>query len=133
MHETVLAGQTRCPCGSPSPDVRMVECKNPDCCVLQHTVCVRGLHAVPPHFNCEVCRINRADLFSVGTKILLHPTRLEHSEIRVDGTINNFVNLNTEFQIQGRDLHLTDYEGYEVQVWCILLNDAAHFRMHWPK
>lgn len=27
MYETALAGQTRCPCGSPSPDARMVEVK----------------------------------------------------------------------------------------------------------
>ncbi|KAL8119379.1 hypothetical protein AgCh_016773 [Apium graveolens] len=65
MYETALAGQTRCPCGSLSPaaySTDMVECKYPDFRVLQHEVCVRGLRANPPHFNCEVCQINCTDL-----------------------------------------------------------------------
>ncbi|XP_074323323.1 E3 SUMO-protein ligase SIZ1-like [Apium graveolens] len=134
-YESAHAGQTRCPCGSPSPDffkTVMVECKFPDCHVLQHKVCVRGLRAVPPHFHCEVCRMNRVDLLWVGMKNFLYPTRPELPEFKVDGT-NNTVNLNTKLEIQGRDLHLIDREGYEIQVWCILLNDAAQFRIHWLK
>ncbi|XP_074342917.1 E3 SUMO-protein ligase SIZ1-like [Apium graveolens] len=150
-YESAHAGQTRCPCGSPSPDffkTDMIEvkfklhlsqaycdfkrCKFPDCHVLQHKVCVQGLRAVPPHFHCEVCRINRADLLWVGMKNFLYPTRLELPEFRGDGT-NNTVNLNTDLEIQGRDLDLIDREGYKIQVLCILPNDAAQFRIHWPK
>ncbi|KAL1817456.1 hypothetical protein ACET3Z_020030 [Daucus carota] len=88
----------------------MVECGNPDCRVLQHKTCVLGLGPAPPHFYCEVCRINRAD--PIGP---------------------DEINFDTKLDINSEDMYLIEHKGYKVEVWSILLNDVFQFRMCWPK
>ncbi|KAK3003521.1 hypothetical protein RJ639_018196 [Escallonia herrerae] len=38
-----------------------------------------------------------------------------------------------EFRITRADIHLLEYKEYDVQVWCMLLNDSVPFRMQWPQ
>ncbi|XP_052210921.1 E3 SUMO-protein ligase SIZ1-like isoform X2 [Diospyros lotus] len=105
-----------CPCGSSSQTESMIKCVDPECHAWQHRGCVvisekpeEGITpAVPEVFYCELCRLKRAD-----------PT-------------NPVQGVEETFQLTRADKDLLLKQGYNVQAWCMLLNDKVPFRMHWP-
>ncbi|KAG6669904.1 hypothetical protein CIPAW_01G275100 [Carya illinoinensis] len=101
-----------CPCGSSLPTESMIQCVDPRCQVQQHIGCVivpeKPFSPPVPLFYCEMCRIKRAD-----------PT-------------NPLQNVEKTFQLTRDDTDLIRNTEYDVQVWCILLNDSVSFRMQWP-
>lgn len=42
-------------------------------------------------------------------------------------------NVETTFQITRANVHMLESGGYDVQAWCILLNDSVQYRMQWPQ
>ncbi|KAK9289595.1 hypothetical protein L1049_007751 [Liquidambar formosana] len=131
-----LDAKIRCPCESPLLIASMVQCQ--DCHVLQHTGCViiveepvEGLPPVPTQFFCETCRINRADPFLVTVAYLLHPVKLTtNAQVSGETPLQSVEKL---FHLTRADRELLQKPEYDVQVWCILLNDRVPFRMHWPQ
>jgi hypothetical protein len=61
--------KVRCLCSSTMLNDNMIKCEDAKCQVWQHMTCVlipdkptEGVSPeVPPHFYCELCRLNRAD------------------------------------------------------------------------
>jgi hypothetical protein len=61
--------KVRCLCSSTMLNDNMIQCEDAKCQVWQHITCVlipdkptEGVRPeVPPHFYCELCRLNRAD------------------------------------------------------------------------
>ncbi|KAL9388587.1 hypothetical protein Peur_017192 [Populus x canadensis] len=128
----------RCPCGSSLPTEFMIQCIDSKCQVQQHISCVIFLenpvesdHPIPPVFYCETCRIDRADPFWVTVAHLSLPVKLTSSNISMDGNIT-LQNVETTFQLTRSDQHLLQNCEYDVQAWCMLLNDNVLFRMQWP-
>ncbi|KAJ6720297.1 E3 SUMO-PROTEIN LIGASE SIZ1-LIKE ISOFORM X1, partial [Salix viminalis] len=126
----------RCPCGSSLPSKFMIQCIDSKCRVQQHISCVIFLespvesdHQIPPVFYCETCRIDRADPFWVTVAHLSLPVKLKSSNM--DGN-NTLQNVETTFQLTRADQHLLQNCEYDVQAWCMLLNDNVLFRMQWP-
>ncbi|KAJ6717714.1 E3 SUMO-PROTEIN LIGASE SIZ1-LIKE ISOFORM X1 [Salix purpurea] len=126
----------RCPCGSSLPSGFMIQCIDSKCRVQQHISCVIFLespvesdHPIPPVFYCETCRIDRADPFWVTVAHLSLPMKLKSSYM--DGN-NTLQNVETTFQLTRADQHLLQNCEYDVQAWCMLLNDNVLFRMQWP-
>ncbi|XP_077239513.1 E3 SUMO-protein ligase SIZ1-like isoform X2 [Tasmannia lanceolata] len=130
----------RCPCGSSLPTETMIQCEDPRCHVWQHLGCVvipekpmEGVPPdVPPQFFCEICRINRADPFWVTVAHPLHPVKLTVANLTTDGT-NPVQNVDKTFQLTREDRDLSQKTEYDLQAWCILLNDTVMFRMQWPQ
>ncbi|KAF5467150.1 hypothetical protein F2P56_017007 [Juglans regia] len=126
-----------CPCGSSLPTESMIQCVDPSCQVQQHIGCVivpeRPLEGSPPVplFYCEMCRIKRADPFWVTVVHILSPVKLVASTIPTDDT-NPLQNVEKTFQLTKDDRDLLQNTEYDVQAWCILLNDSVSFRMQWP-
>lgn len=127
-----------CPCGSSLPTESMIQCVDPGCQVQQHIGCViipdktvEGVPPVPPLFYCEICRIKRADPFWVTVRNLLSPVKLDASTIPTDGT-NPIQNVEKTFELTRDDKDLLQNTEYDVQAWCMLLNDSVSFRMQWP-
>ncbi|XP_062156490.1 E3 SUMO-protein ligase SIZ1-like isoform X2 [Alnus glutinosa] len=127
-----------CPCGSSLPTESMIQCVDPGCHVQQHIGCViipdktmEGIPPVPPLFYCEICRIKRADPFWVTVRNLLSPVKLVASSIPTDGT-NPIQNVEKTFELTRDDRDLLQNTEYDIQAWCILLNDSVSFRMQWP-
>jgi hypothetical protein len=50
----------------------------------------------------------------------------------VDGA-NPSQTVEKTFELRRTDRDLLHKQGYDLQVWCILLNDKVPFRMHWPQ
>ncbi|XP_058204682.1 E3 SUMO-protein ligase SIZ1-like isoform X3 [Rhododendron vialii] len=128
----------RCPCGSSLSTEYMIQCADPQCLVFQHICCViiqeeysEGIPPIPTLFYCEICRIRRADPFWVTVAHLLSPVKLITTNNDADGA-NPLQNVERTFQLTRADMALLDNEEYEVQAWCILLNDKVPFRMQWP-
>ncbi|XP_024466348.1 E3 SUMO-protein ligase SIZ1 isoform X4 [Populus trichocarpa] len=128
----------RCPCGSSLPTEFMIQCIDSKCQVQQHISCVIFLenpvesdHPIPPVFYCETCRIDRADPFWVTVAHLSLPVKLTSSNISMDGNITS-QKVETTFQLTRSDQHLLQNCEYDVQAWCMLLNDNVLFRMQWP-
>lgn len=132
--------KVRCPCGSSLLSDSMIQCEEPRCHVWQHICCViipeKPLEGVvpevPPQFYCEICRINRADPFWVTLAHPLLPVKLITSNVSTDGT-NPVQNLEKTFQLTRADRDLLQKSEYDLQAWCILLNDKVPFRMQWPQ
>ncbi|PIA38617.1 hypothetical protein AQUCO_02700085v1 [Aquilegia coerulea] len=131
--------KVRCPCGNTLPTESMVQCEDPRCRVWQHISCVmipekpmEAVPPVPPQFYCEICRITRADPFWVPVAHPLLPVKLSTSTIPTDGT-NPVQNVDKTFQLTRADRDLLQKNEYDVQAWCILLNDKVPFRMQWPQ
>ncbi|XP_043718706.1 E3 SUMO-protein ligase SIZ1-like [Telopea speciosissima] len=134
-----LEQKIRCPCGSSLPMESMILCEDSRCHVWQHISCViipekpmEGVPPVPPQFYCEICRISRADPFWVTLAHSLLPVKLTTSNIPTDGT-NPLQNVERTFQLTRADRDLLQKPEYDVQAWCILLNDKVPFRMQWPQ
>ncbi|XP_008789064.3 E3 SUMO-protein ligase SIZ1 [Phoenix dactylifera] len=130
----------RCLCGSSLITESMIKCEDLRCQVWQHIGCViipeKPMEGVspelPPHFYCEQCRINRADPFWVTIRHPLPPVKLTSSGITAEGT-NTMQNVERTFQLSRADREMLQKTEYDLQVWCILLNDKVPFRMQWPQ
>ncbi|KAJ8751353.1 hypothetical protein K2173_016547 [Erythroxylum novogranatense] len=128
-----------CPCGSPLETDSMIKCEDPRCQVRQHVDCViipekpmENDARLPDVFYCEVCRLSRADPFWVTIAHPLHPVKLATTNIPTDGS-NPVQVVEKTFQLTRADRDLLAKQEYDVQAWCILLNDKVPFRMQWPQ
>ncbi|OVA06961.1 zinc finger protein [Macleaya cordata] len=127
----------RCPCGISLRIEPMIQCEDPRCLVLQHTGCViipveptEGAPPAPSQFYCEICRINRADLFWETLGYPFWPMKLTVSS---DGK-NPKQNVEKTFILTNPEIEYLEKLDCDIQAWCILLNDKDTFRMmHWPK
>ncbi|XP_022998844.1 E3 SUMO-protein ligase SIZ1-like isoform X1 [Cucurbita maxima] len=133
--------KVRCLCGNALQTESMIKCEDPRCQVWQHISCVivpekltESNPPCPEHFYCEICRLNRADPFWVSVAHPLFPAKLitTSSNIPTDGT-NPMQSLDRTFQLTRADKDLLSKQEYDVQAWCMLLNDKVPFRMQWPQ
>ncbi|KAE9593210.1 putative chromatin regulator PHD family [Lupinus albus] len=129
----------RCLCGSTLETEPLVKCDDPKCHVWQHISCViipekpiEGIPPVPDKFYCELCRLSRADPFWVSVVHPLFPVKLTTTSISADGT-NPVQSLERTFQLTRADKDLVSKQEFDVQAWCMLLNDKVSFRMQWPQ
>ncbi|XP_058098651.1 E3 SUMO-protein ligase SIZ1 isoform X2 [Magnolia sinica] len=130
----------RCPCGSVLFNESMIQCEDPRCKVWQHMGCViipeKPMESVQPEvpsqFYCEICRLNRADPFWLTVAHPLFPVKMTTSNIPTDGT-NPVQNVEKKFQLTRADRDLLQKTDYDLQAWCMLLNDKVSFRMQWPQ
>ncbi|XP_068668398.1 E3 SUMO-protein ligase SIZ1-like [Aristolochia californica] len=130
----------RCPCGNTTQNVTTVKCEDPRCGVWQHLNCVvipekpmeGGQPEIPTQFYCEVCRVNRADPFWVTLGSTLLPVKLSPSNIPQEGG-NPVQIVEKTFTLNKADRELLQKPEYDLQAWCILLNDKVPFRMQWPQ
>ncbi|XP_072985592.1 E3 SUMO-protein ligase SIZ1-like isoform X1 [Typha latifolia] len=138
--EEVEDYKVRCICGSSLMTESMIKCEDPKCQIWQHISCViipeksaEGVSPKPPsHFYCELCRISRADPFWVTVSHPLRSIKLASSGITSDGT-STIQNLERPFQLSRVDREILQRTEYDLQAWCILLNDKVQFRMQWPQ
>uniref|UniRef100_A0ACD5XCB9 Uncharacterized protein n=1 Tax=Avena sativa TaxID=4498 RepID=A0ACD5XCB9_AVESA len=130
------ANNSHCVCGQTFLLGNVVKCE--DCQVQQHADCVlipekpTGRAEVPDHFYCQLCRLKRADPYLVTTGNLLLPVRLIYSNVANDGT-NVSQSVEKAFLLSRAEREIVQRAGYDIQVWCMLLNDKVQFRMHWPQ
>lgn len=132
--------KVRCPCGSSLITESMIKCEDPLCQVWQHIGCViipeNPVEGVPPeipsHFYCEICRIKRADPFWVTYGHPLLPLKITSPGPAADGT-TTLQNVDRTFPLSRADREMLQRAEYDLQVWCILLNDKVPFRMQWPQ
>nr|CAB3463760.1 unnamed protein product [Digitaria exilis] len=132
--------KVRCLCSSTMLNDNMIQCEDAKCQVWQHMTCVlipdkptEGVSPeVPPHFYCEMCRLSRADPFLVTTGNPLLPVKFMSSGVGNDGT-NVSQSVEKTFQLSRSDRETVQRQEYELQVWCILINDKVQFRMQWPQ
>ncbi|KAF8050736.1 hypothetical protein N665_1893s0003 [Sinapis alba] len=130
----------RCVCGSSLETDSMIQCDDPRCHVWEHVGCVivpekpmDGNPPIPESFYCEICRLARADPFWITVAHPLYSVRLASTNIiPTDGT-NTMQTVERTFQITRADKDLLDKQEYDVQAWCMLLNDKVLFRMQWPQ
>ncbi|KAG2673808.1 hypothetical protein I3843_Q033200 [Carya illinoinensis] len=129
----------RCLCGTSLESESMIKCEDPRCHVWQHIGCVIIMEKptevnpqVPDLFYCELCRLSRADPFWVTVANPLYPLKLTTTNIPTDGT-NPVQSLEKTFQLTRADKDLLAKQEYDVQAWCMLLNDKVPFRMQWPQ
>ncbi|XP_075105369.1 LOW QUALITY PROTEIN: uncharacterized protein LOC107763176 [Nicotiana tabacum] len=126
----------RCPCGSSLQTETMIQCEDRRCRTWQHVSCViipekpieGGAPPNPPEtFYCELCRLSRADPFWETIENPLNPVKLAFTSVPADGT-------NIEQRIE-KTFQLTTAvkQDYDLQAWCMLLNDKVQFRMQWPQ
>eukprot|EP01018_Ginkgo_biloba_P022238 Gb_39019 [translate_table: standard] len=136
----VPESKTCCPCGSSMDCDTMIQCDERKCGVWQHLGCViipenpiDGVQPeVPSQFYCDICRINRGDPFWVTLAQPLLPTKLTTSTMTAEGS-SPLQNVEKTFVLTRADRDLLQKPGYDIQVWCLLLNDKVPFRMHWPQ
>ncbi|XP_027343660.1 E3 SUMO-protein ligase SIZ1-like isoform X3 [Abrus precatorius] len=129
----------RCLCGSLLETESLIKCEDTRCSVSQHINCViipekpmEGIPPVPDKFYCEICRLTRADPFWVSVAHPLFPVKLTTTNIPTDGT-NPVQSVERTFQLTRANKELVSKSEYDVQVWCMLLNDKVPFRMQWPQ
>ncbi|XP_047319846.1 E3 SUMO-protein ligase SIZ1-like [Impatiens glandulifera] len=139
VEDTYEMERIRCPCGSSLQTDSMIKCEDPRCHVWQHISCVLipdkptdgVIPATPDTFYCEICRLNRGDPFLLSVAHPLYPVKLITTSIPTDGS-NPMLGVEKTFQLTRADKDLLKQE-YDVQAWCMLLNDKVPFRMHWPQ
>ncbi|KAF5822839.1 putative chromatin regulator PHD family [Helianthus annuus] len=132
--------KVRCPCGSSLKVDSRIQCEDSKCNVWQHMACViipekpmEGILPVPPtNFYCELCRLIRADPFWVTVAHPLLPVKLAIANVPTDGT-NPMQSIEKTFQLTRADRDMLVKPEYDVQAWCMLLNDKVSFRMQWPQ
>ncbi|KAF7153219.1 hypothetical protein RHSIM_Rhsim01G0195800 [Rhododendron simsii] len=130
----------RCPCGSSLQTDSMIKCEDQRCHVWQHVGCViipekptDGVLPAPPEiFFCEICRLRRADPFWTTVAHPLYPVKLTTTNVPTDGT-NPVQSVEKTFQLTRADKEKLAKQEYDVQAWCMLLNDKVSFRMQWPQ
>ncbi|XP_022756092.1 E3 SUMO-protein ligase SIZ1-like isoform X4 [Durio zibethinus] len=93
---------------------------------------MEGNPPLPDLFYCEICRLSRADPFWLTIAHPLYPVKLAVANIPTDGT-NPMQSVEKTFQITRADRDLLTKQEYDVQAWCMLLNDKVPFRMQWPQ
>ncbi|TVU01344.1 hypothetical protein EJB05_53214, partial [Eragrostis curvula] len=128
-----------CPCGNSMPNESMIKCVNPQCNVWQHVSCVivpekpadNSAPELPSCFYCEMCRISRADPFWVTINHPLLPILIAPANIEADGSYTAQYTAKS-FALSRANRELLQKDEYDLQVWCILLNDKVPFRMNWP-
>ncbi|XP_024985059.1 E3 SUMO-protein ligase SIZ1 isoform X1 [Cynara cardunculus var. scolymus] len=140
VEDTYRIEKVRCPCGSSLQADAMIKCEDHRCNVWQHIGCViipekpvEGiLPAPPPTFYCELCRLGRADPFWVPVGHPLYPVKLTIANAPTDGT-SPVQSVEKSFQLTKADRDLLGKPEFEIQAWCMLLNDKVSFRMQWPQ
>uniref|UniRef100_A0ACD5Y737 Uncharacterized protein n=1 Tax=Avena sativa TaxID=4498 RepID=A0ACD5Y737_AVESA len=139
LTESAQVVKVRCPCGNSMANGPMVKCDDPQCNVWQHVGCViiseKSADNVPTElpasFYCDICRINRADPFWVTVNHPLLPTAVAPSKIADDGSYT-VQYLEKTFPLSRANREMLQKAEYDIQVWCILLDDKVPFRIHWP-
>ncbi|EPS65870.1 hypothetical protein M569_08907, partial [Genlisea aurea] len=114
-------------------------CEDPKCNAWQHLACVlvtekslEGILPNPPDiFYCQTCRLIRADPFWVTVAHPLYPVKLNITSIPPDGS-NPTQSIEKTFQLTRADRDLLSKQDYDIQAWCMLLDDKVTFRMQWP-
>ncbi|KAJ0941368.1 putative chromatin regulator PHD family [Helianthus annuus] len=132
--------KVRCLCGSSLQTDSMIKCEDRKCNVRQHLACViipekpvEGIQPTrPTTFYCELCRLARADPFWVTMGNPLYPLKLTIASVPTDGT-SPMQNVEKTFHLTKADRDLLAKSEFELQVWCMLLNDKVSFRMQWPQ
>ncbi|KAJ6793623.1 E3 SUMO-protein ligase SIZ1-like isoform X2 [Iris pallida] len=132
--------KVRCPCGSSLLTESMIQCEDSRCQVWQHIDCViipekptEGIQPeVPPCFYCELCRLSRADPFWLTVSHPLLPTKMVSCGIAPDGS-SLVHSLEKTYPLSRVDKDMLQRNEYDLQAWCILLNDKVPFRMQWPQ
>ncbi|XP_010535588.1 PREDICTED: E3 SUMO-protein ligase SIZ1-like [Tarenaya hassleriana] len=131
--------KVRCLCGSSLEADSMIQCEDRRCHIWEHVGCViipekpmEGNLPLPDSFYCELCRLARADPFWITVAHPLFPVKLTATAIPTDGT-NPMQSVERTFQITRADKDLVAKQEYDVQAWCMLLNDKVQFRMQWPQ
>ncbi|XP_057454400.1 E3 SUMO-protein ligase SIZ1-like isoform X2 [Lotus japonicus] len=129
----------RCLCGSSLESETLIKCEDARCHVSQHINCViipdkptEGIPRVLDKFYCEICRLGRADPFWHSVVHPLFPVKLTTTHIPTDGT-NPVQSVERTFLITRANKDLVSKSEFEVQAWCMLLNDKVPFRMQWPQ
>ncbi|TKY48501.1 E3 SUMO-protein ligase SIZ1 [Spatholobus suberectus] len=129
----------RCLCGTLLDTEPLIKCEDTRCHVSQHINCViipenpmDEIPQVPNKFYCEICRLNRADPFWDSVTHLLLPVKLTTTDIPAEGT-NPVQSVEKTFQLTRANKELVSKSEYDVQAWCMLLNDKVSFRMQWPQ
>ncbi|KAJ8535538.1 hypothetical protein K7X08_023258 [Anisodus acutangulus] len=130
----------RCPCGSSFQAETMIQCEDTRCRTWQHASCViipempteRGFPIFRETFYCELCRLSRADPFWVMTANPIYPAKFAITSVSADST-NSMQRIEKTFQLTRADRELLAKQEYDVQAWCMLLNDKVQFRMQWPQ
>nr|WDV57328.1 SIZ1c [Ipomoea batatas] len=140
IEDSYKMDKIQCPCGSTLQTESMIKCEDPKCHVWQHISYViipekageNGIPPIPPGtFYCELCRLSRADPYWAPVANPLPPVKLTITDVPSDGT-NPVQSIEKTFQLTRADRDLLAKQEYDLQAWCILLNDTVHFRMHWP-
>ncbi|CAH9108903.1 unnamed protein product [Cuscuta epithymum] len=130
----------QCPCGNTVQTESMIKCEDPKCHVWQHIRCVvipekdveSGIPTTPHKtFYCELCRLSRLDPFWESVSNPLLPVKLTITDIPPDGT-SPVQSIEKTFQLTRAETDLVEKQEYDIQAWCMLLNDKVQFRMHWP-
>ncbi|MED6184323.1 SUMO ligase siz1 [Stylosanthes scabra] len=129
----------QCLCGSSLETDPLIKCEDARCHVWQHINCViipeKPMEPIPPlpeKFYCELCRLTRADPFWVSVASPLFPMKLTTTHIPTDGT-NPVQSVDRTFQLTRADKDLVSRPEFDVQAWCMLLNDKVSYRMQWPQ
>ncbi|GAA0156294.1 ubiquitin-protein ligase [Lithospermum erythrorhizon] len=132
--------KVHCLCGSSLQTDSMIKCEDSKCSVWQHINCViipeKPMEAVrpvrPDSFYCELCRLSRADPFCVSVGHPLSPAKLSITSVPADCS-NPVQRIEKNFQLVRADKDLLMKQEYDLQAWCMLLNDKVPFRMQWPQ
>uniref|UniRef100_M8BV64 E3 SUMO-protein ligase SIZ2 n=1 Tax=Aegilops tauschii TaxID=37682 RepID=M8BV64_AEGTA len=117
----------------------VIQCDHPRCSVWQHIDCViipektadTAPQELPSSFYCEMCRVSRADPFWVTINHPLLPVSVAPSNIMADGSYT-VQYIEKTFPLSRANREMLQKAEYDIQVWCILLDDKVPFRMHWP-
>ncbi|KAL1558573.1 SUMO ligase siz1 [Salvia divinorum] len=139
IDDSYQVDKIRCLCGSTLPTDSMIKCEDPKCNVWQHMTCVLipekpmegDLPNPPDTFFCEICRLNRADPFWLTVAHPLLPVKLNITNVPSDGS-NPSQSIERTFQLLRSDRDMLSKQEYDIQAWCMLLNDKVTFRMQWP-
>ncbi|KAL1545189.1 SUMO ligase siz1 [Salvia divinorum] len=139
IEDSCQVEKIRCLCGSTLLTDSMIKCEDPKCNVWQHMTCVlipekpmqSDLPNPPDIFFCEICRLNRADPFWLTVAHPLHPVKLNITNVPTDGS-NPSQSIERTFKLLRSDRDLLSKQEYDIQAWCMLLNDKVTFRMQWP-
>uniref|UniRef100_J3NAL5 SP-RING-type domain-containing protein n=1 Tax=Oryza brachyantha TaxID=4533 RepID=J3NAL5_ORYBR len=128
-----------CPCGYSLPIDSMTKCEGTQYNTPQHVGCVSIAEKptdsvppeLPPYFYCDMCRIDRADPFCVTINHIILPVTVAPSKIAPDGSYD-VQYFDKTFLLSRVNWEMLQKDEYDLQVWCILLNENIPFRMHWP-
>ncbi|KAM0948153.1 putative chromatin regulator PHD family [Dioscorea sansibarensis] len=140
VDDSYQTGKVRCVCGNSLMTESTIKCEDLRCSTWQHVGCViipekpmDGVLPDPPtSFYCEICRINRADPFWVTMSYPLLPMKLSACGVAADGTSIPQTTERT-FNLTRVEREMLLRSEFDLQIWCILLNDKVPFRMQWPQ